>query len=182
MNFELKAEIVEVNLDTVDINGFKYNLHLMRVGTHERFKVLLPIYSDVSIGSCIVSENWIITRLGTENNPVDLCVRVDKFELVNPEGFEVSKYLNTKVTGMFLNSEKCTLRTIGPDRKPFYMATIKIKDSFGISYYMIIVAFGNQAKRLSMVKKTSVIESGVTVKRRKNNEGYELAVINFEVK
>lgn len=182
MNFELKAEIVEVNLGIIDINGFKYNLHIMRTGTHKRFKVLLPIYSDVSVGNCFVSENWIITRLGTENKPVDLCVRVDKFELVEPEGFEVSKYLNTKVTGMFLNSEKCALRTIGPDMKPFYMATIKIKDSFGISYDMILVAFGNQAKNLSKVKKTSVIESEVTVKSRKNNDGYELAIIKFEVK
>ena len=47
MNFELKAEIIEVNLDTVDINGFKYNLHLMRVGTHERFKVLLQSIDSI---------------------------------------------------------------------------------------------------------------------------------------
>lgn len=182
MNFELKAKIVEVDLGIVDINGFKYNLHLMKVGTHERFKVLLPIYNDVSIGDCIFSESWVVTRLGSENRPVDLCVRVDKLEIVNPDGFEISKYLNTKVVGMFLNSEKCTLRTIGPDMKPFYMATIKIKDSFGISYDMILVAFGSQAKNLSMVKKASVIESEVTIKKRKNNEGYELAVIKFEVK
>lgn len=181
-NLLLKARIVEVNIEPVDINGFKYNLHTMQVGTHKAFKVLLPIYNDVSVGDCIQSTKWKVSRLGTNNKPVDLCIRVDEFELVSPDGFEVTPYLNTKVTGMFLNSEKCSLRAIGPDRKPFYMATLKIKDSFNMSYDMIIVAFGSQAKRLSTVKKSSVIECEVTIKQRKNNEGYEFAINNFEVK
>ena len=181
-NLILKSRIIEVNLDTVDINGFKYNLHMMQVGTHDSFKVLLPIYNDVSVGDCITSVKWKVTRLGTSNKPVDLCIRVDEFELVSPDEFEVSQYLNSKVVGMFLNSEKCSLRAIGPDRKPFYMATLKIKDSFNQSYDMIIVAFGSQAKKQSTVKKSSVLECEVTIKKRKNNEGYEFAINNFEVK
>ena len=182
MNFELKARIVEVNNGIVDINGFKYNLHYMQVGTHEKFKVLFPIYNDVSVGDCFVSQKWKITRLGNDNKKVDLCVRVDEHEVVDSNGFKISDYLNTKVTGMFLNSDKCSLRTVGPDRKPFYIATLKIKDSFNLSYDMMIVAFGDQAKKLSTVKKSSIIECGVTVKSRKDGSGYEFAIINFEVK
>ena len=181
-NLILKARVVEVNLDTIDINNFKYTLHKVQVGTHESFKALLPIYNDVSVGDCIVTTRWKVTRYDTETKPVDLCIRVDEFELESPEGFEVSSYLNTKVFGMFLSSEKCTLRTIGPDVKPFFMATIKIKDSFGLSYSVPIVAFDSQAKKLSTVKKSSLLDCVVTVKKRKYSEGYEFAINSFEVK
>lgn len=178
-NIELKARIVEVNLGIIDINDFKYGLHKMQVGNLDSFKVLLPIYNDVFVGDCIVTTNWKLTRIGTETNPVDLCVRVDAYDIASPDGFDVTKYLNTKVTGLFLSSEKCVLRTIGPDKKPFYMATIKIKDSFDISFDLILVAFSNQAKKLSTVKRASVIDCECTVKKRKNCEGYELAVLSF---
>lgn len=181
MNCELKARITEANIDVVDINGFKFNLHKMEIETLKDFKILLPIFNDVSVGDCIVTKDWIITRLGTCDKPVDLCVRVRSFDLVPSEGFQPSQYLNGKIVGMFLNSEKCYLRTVGPDKKPFYMATIKIKDSFSNSYAMLLVAFGNQAKKLSTVKKQSVIECNVTVKRRRDADGYEFAVIDLEV-
>jgi hypothetical protein len=181
MNSELKVRITEANLDVVDINGFKFNLHKMEVGNLKDFKILLPIFNDVSVGDCIVTTDWIITRLGKNNKPVDLCIRAMKFELVPSQGFEVSKYLNGKIVGMFLNSDKCYLRTVGPDAKPFYMATLKIKDSFKIPYEMLIVGFGNQAKKLSTVKKQSIIECEVTVKNRRDAEGYEFAVISLEV-
>lgn len=181
MNCELKARITETNLEVVDINGFKFNLHKMEVGTLKDFKILLPIFNDVSVGDCIVTSDWDISRLGTCNKPVDLCVRVKNFELVPSDGFVPSKYLNGKIVGMFLNSDKCYLRTVGPDQKPFYMATLKIKDSFKIPYEMLIVAFGNQAKKLSTVKKQSIIECEVTIKHRRGAEGYEFAVISLEV-
>lgn len=181
MNLELKARICEVNLDIVDINGFKYNLHLVEVGNHPEFKVLIPIFADVSVGDCITTTDWILTRLGNEK-PADLCIRIDKFEFVVNKSFEVSKYLNARVTGMFLNSDKCFLRTLGPDKKPFYMATLKVKDSYGEPFENIIVGFGNIAKKLSTIKKRSVIECEVTVKRRQEHPGYEFAVLAIEVK
>ncbi len=181
MNCELKARITEANIDVVDINGFKFNLHKMEIETLKDFKILLPIFSDVSVGDCIVTTDWIISRLGNGNKPVDLCVRVKNFELVPSEGFKPSQYLNGKVVGMFLNSEKCYLRTVGPDKKPFYMATIKIRDSFKQPYSMCLVGFGNQAKKMSTVKKQSVVECEVTVKPKRDADGYEFAVISLEV-
>lgn len=182
VNLELKLRITETNIDVIDINGFKYNLHKMEVGTLKDFKVLIPIFDEIQVGDCIVSENWVVTRLGTEVQPVDLCIRLDKYALVEEDGFEVSKYLNAKVTGMFFNSEKCYLRTVGPDRKPFYMATLKLKDSYDINYEMLIVAFGNQAKKMSTVKKLSILDCEVTIKRKKELDGYEFAVLDFDVK
>ena len=180
MNLELKARIIEANLDVVDINGFKYNLHLMELGTLKKFKVLLPIFDDVMVGDCFVSTNWIVTRYGTEE-PIDLCVRVDSYEFVHDTNFSPSKYLISEMTGLFLNSEKCFLRTIGPDAKPFYAATLRVRDCFGDQFSNILIAFGNQAKKLSTVKKNSVIKCEVTVKARKYEEGYEFAVNNFEI-
>jgi hypothetical protein len=182
MNCELKARITEANIgDVVDINGFKYNLHKMEVETLKGFKILLPIFNDISVGDCIVTSDWVITRLGTSDKPVDLCLCVKKFDFVPSEGFELSKYLNGKVVGMFLNSDKCYLRTVGPDAKPFYMATLKSKDMLKAPYAMPVVAFGNQAKKLSTVKKQSILECEVTVKERRYSEGYEFAIVNLEV-
>lgn len=181
MNLELKARITEANLGIVDINGFKFNLHKMEIESLKNFKVLLPIFNDVCVGDCFTTNDWIITRLGKDKDPVDLCIRVKTFELVSPEGFELSKYLNGKVVGMFLNSDKCYLRTIGPDLKPFYMATLKMKDSFNESYEMIVVAFGSQAKRLSTIKKQTILNCTVTVKRRRNAAGYEFAIVDLDV-
>lgn len=181
VNLELKLRITKVNLDIIDINGFKYNLHTMEVGTLKDFKVLIPIFDSIQVGDCIYTDNWIVTRIGQETQPVDLCIRLDKYTLMPSEGFEVSKYLNSKVTGLFFNSEKCFLRTVGPDRKPFYMATLKLKDSYDINYEMLIVAFGDKAKRLSTVKKLSILDCEVTVKKKKEVDGYELAVTNFDV-
>lgn len=182
MNLELKARISEAGTEIVNINGFQYKLHRMEVGGHQKFKVMFPIFEDMHVGDCFVSTKWIITRLGRENKPVDLCVRVDGFERVNSEGFTVSEYLNGRITGMFLNSEKCVLKSVGPDLKPFYMATIKIRDSFKVSYEMLLVAFGKTAKQLSQVPKQSIIDCEVTVKSKRDKEGYEFAVINFVVK
>ena len=181
MNCELKVRLTDVNLEIVDINGYKYNLHKMELGNLKDFKVLIPIFEDVQIGDCLSTTDWVITRLGCCNDPVDLCVRIDKLTRESAEGFQLSPYLNGKVVGMFLSSEKCYLRTVGPDMKPFYMATIKCKDSYKNSYAMLLVAFGNQAKKLSTVKKQSVIECEVTVKHRLNEEGYEFAVVSVEV-
>lgn len=182
MNLELKARITEVNLGVIDINGFKFNLHKMEVENLKDFKVLLPIFNDVSIGDCFVTKNWALTRITTSDGVSDNCVRVSDFELVSSEGFEVSPYLNTKVVGMFINSDKCYLRTIGVEKRPFYMATLKIKDETEKLFELPLVAFGNQAKKLSAVKKHSIIECEVTVKRRRDLNGYELAVIKLNVK
>jgi hypothetical protein len=46
---------------------------------------------------------------------------------------------------------------------------------------MPVVAFGNQAKKLSTVKKQSILECEVTVKERRYSEGYEFAIVNLEV-
>lgn len=181
MNLELKSRIVETNIDVVDINGFKYNLHMMELGTLPKFKVLFPIFDDVSVGDCFKSTKWVLTRLGTEK-PADLCVRVDEFEYVRDANFEPNKYLNTRVKGLFLSSDKCYLRTVGPDAKPFYMATLKLTDSHGESYENVLVAFCDCAKRLSTVKSKSVIECEVTVKLRKEHPGYEFALCKLEVK
>lgn len=179
-NVELKARIIEANIDIVDINGFKYHLHKIEVGTLKGFKVLLPIFDDIMVGDCIVTTDWELTRFGNEE-PVDLCLRVDKFEIDSSPDFILSKFIIAEVTGMFLSSEKCYLRTVGPTEKPFYMATLKVRDSHLEPFPNVLVAFGNQAKRLSTVKKTSVLKCTVTVKERRLDDGYELAVNNFEI-
>lgn len=181
-NLELKAKITAANLDVVDINGYKYNVHKMDLVQLKDFKVLLPIFDDISVGDCFVSTKWIITCLDPSVKPNELLVRVDECEIVPSEGFEMTEYLNTKVTGLFCSSDKCFLRTIGPDRKPFYNATLKVQNSFNQSFDVYIVAFGNQAKKLSTMKTKSVIECEVTVKRSKHYDNMEFAIRTVKLK
>lgn len=179
MNEDLKVRISDVNLEVVDINGFKYNLHMVEYGNKKTIKTLIPIFSEVEIGDCIETNNWTLTQLGSKK-PADLCIRIDSFDIVtDTKDFTVSKHLNCRVQGMFLNSDKCYLRTVGPDAKPFYMATLKIKDSLGLAYENIFIGFNNMAKKLSTIKKKSIIDCVVTVREKKDGKGYELACITI---
>lgn len=183
MNLELKARFVEANITIVDMNGFKFRLHKMEVETLSDIHVLVPIFVDVSVGDCFVTDNWVLTRLDERENPAELCVRCDSIELVSSDNFEPSKYLNSEVTGLFLNSkEKMGLRTVGADAKAFYSATLRLKDANDVSFSMLLCAFGSKAKALSTVPRRSIIKCTVTVKRRKYEEGYELSLLDFVVK
>lgn len=176
MNLELKAKITEANITVHDINGYKYNEHRMSIVNLKDFPLLLPIFCDVTEGDCFISTKWIITCLDPSAKPNVIMVRVDEAEIVSSDDFECTEYLNTKVTGLFCSSDKCYLKAIGPDQKPFYNATLKINNSFQQSFDMYLVAFGNQAKYLSTLKTKSVIELEVTVKRSKHYDNTELAV------
>lgn len=183
MNCTLKARIIETNLDIIDINGFKYNLHLGEVGKLTGIKLLIPIFDDVLIGDVIKTEDWVLTRTPDSSTEyIDLCVRVDKFEVLTDD-LTLSTHLISKVTGMFLTSEKCFLRELGPNKKPFYQATLKIRENGNEEnpYSVVLVAFGQNAKKLSTVRKLSILKCEVTVKLRKSYEGYEFAVNEFEV-
>jgi len=181
MNLKLKARITEANIELIDYNGFMYNLHKMELKALKDVKILIPTFVDISEGDCIETEDWKLVLMSNEQ-PVDLAVRVGKYELVSSDDFEPSMYLNTRITGIFLTSDKCYLKTVGPDKKPFYMATLKIKDAKYGPYDMLAVAFGDQAKKLSTVPRQSTLQCEATLKRRRNNPGFELAIVNFRVK
>lgn len=182
MNLELRARIVEANLDTIDINGFKYNLHKMEVQKLKDVSVLMPVYEDISPGDCFVSDKWKITCLNPKAKPQEIVIRVDKLDRQNPDGFVMSEYLNGKVIGLFCTSDKCVLRSIGPDKRPFFVATLKVKNAFDESFDMFLLAFSSRAKKMSTIKRQSIIECTVTVKRRQSGDGWEFPVSDIEVK
>ena len=178
----LKLRITKTNLDIVDINGFKYNLHLAEVQTLEDFKVLIPIFDDVLVGDVVSTTEWTITHLGAcDANPIDLCVRVDKFTLITSGDYTLTKYLNTWVHGLLLVSEKNTLQCVGVNKKPFFVATLKIKDECGNGFPMLLTSFGAVAKKMSTMKKGFVLKCEVTVKRLRQKNGWELSCLSVEV-
>lgn len=181
MNLELCGRITEANLDVVNINGFMFNLHKMEVQKQKDFKVLMPIFKDIAAGDVFITESWHISRIGESRDPVDVVIRVDQFDLVLDKETKLSQYVNGTVIGIYLRSDKCYLREVGPDKKPFFMATIKFRDSVGSTYELPIVAFGKQALKLSTIKRESLLKCNVTLKKRKGADGYELAAYNIEV-
>lgn len=180
MNLDLKARVIEANIEVVDINGFKYSLHKIELGTIKSFPALIPVFDDIDVGDCISSNDWSLTRLRGDNPP-ELCLRFNKVDLVIDARFKPSTYLNAKVVGIFLNSEKCYLRTVGSDAKPFYMATLRVKDHNNESFSNTLIGFRQQAMKLSTLKKGCLIDCEVTVREKKDGSGYELSVIKVDV-
>lgn len=182
MNLELRAKIIEANLGVVDINGYKYNRHRMCVKMLESIDVLIPVYEDICVGDCFVTKDWILTCIDTSIKPTEVLLRVDKFSLEPDKDFEMSEYVNSKITGLYCVSDKCYLKQIGPDKVPFFNATLKVKNSFDKSFDLFIIAFRNTAKKMSVIKRQSIIECTVTVKRRIKGDGWEFPVSNIEVR
>ena len=181
-NNNVKLRITKTNLDIVDLNGFKYNLHLAEVQTLADFKVLIPIFDDVLVGDVIESNEWVVTHLGScDAKPIDLCIRIDKFQIVTGEDYTLSKYLNSVVHGILIVSEKNQLQVVGVDKHPFFVATLKIKDEYGEGFPMLLTAFRNEAKKMSTMKRGSVLKCEVTVKRLRSTAGYELSCLTAEV-
>lgn len=183
MNNELlKARITEAYLDTVDINGYKFNRHRMQIKNLDSIDVLISVFEDIYPGDCISTDQWVLTCLSPKAKPMEVLIRIDKFERCNSEDFEMSEYLNSRVTGLLCTSSKCVLKAVGVDRVPFYNATLKVKNSFNESFDLYILAFAKQAKILSTIKGGSLIDCVVTVKRRKSGEGWEFPISNITVK
>lgn len=180
-NLELKARVTEVFPQLVDVNAFKYRLVTIEVEQVKNFRALVSIFHDVQAGDCIVTDKWKVTRIGKDTDPVDLCIRIDYLEVVPSEGFQMSDYLNAIVYGTYVCSEKCYLRTVGPDKKPFINATLKLEDADGDSFGMLLIAFNSNAKKLSTVKSRSSLKCEVSVKKRRHDPGYELTIISFNI-
>jgi hypothetical protein len=182
MNVLLKAKITDTYLGVVDINGYKYNKHKMQVKQLDDIDVLIPVFEDVYSGDCIATEKWVLTCLSPKTKPIEIIVRIDAFERVSPEDFEISEYLNSKITGLLCNSSNCVLKTVGVDKKAFYNCTLKVKNSFNESFDLYILGFSKNAKMLSTIKGGSVIECIVTAKRSQKNAGWEFPVSDITVK
>lgn len=178
----LKLRITKTNLDIVDLNGFKYNLHLAEVQTLEDFKVLIPIFDDVLVGDVVSTEDWVITHLGEcDANPIDLCIRIGKFDLITGGDYTLTKYLNSWVYGLLLVSERNSLQCVGVNRRPFFVATLKIKDEYGNGFPVLLTSFGDVAKKISTMKRGFILKCEVTVKRLRQTPGYELSCLSAEI-
>lgn len=182
MNLELSARVAEVNLGTYAINGFQYKIIKVDFEELKGFKALVSVFDTIEVGDCIVFSKYRVTRMGADEEPVDLCIRIDKFAIVPEESFTISKYLNTKVTGLLLGSSKCFLKTVGPEKKPFFLATLKMKDEVDRGFGILLVSFGNNAKRISTIKFNSLIECVVTIRPKLVDPGYEMATVSINVK
>lgn len=179
-NLELKVRVVEVGLGIVDVNDFKYNLVKVDTQGVRDFAVLIPIFDQVDYGDCLILKRYKVIRLKGDFDAIELCIRVESFEIAEREGFVISEYLNVKVRGILTGSEKCYLRTIGPDKRAFFMCTIKLEDDYGEMFGILLCAFNTNAKKLSTIPFTSSVVAEVTIRRKLRVPGYEMAVIKID--
>ena len=179
-NLELKLRVSEIGIDIIDINGFKYNLIKVDTKVIEGFKVLIPIFDQVEVGDVIRTEKYVVTRLGENTDPIDLVLRIDKFEVIGSGDTEISEYLNVRVKGMLTGSEKCILKTVGPTKKPFFMCTIKLLDEYQNTFGILLVAFNNSAKKVSTIPFASTVKAEVSIRPKLKQPGYEMAVVKID--
>lgn len=179
-NLELKVRVSEVGLGIVDINNFKYNRVKVDVQSMTGFDVLIPIFDQVDFGDCLLLKRYKVTRLEGTVDPVELCIRVETFDILERENFTPSEHLNVKVRGVLVGSEKCYLKTIGPDRRAFFMCTIKLEDDFGEQFGILLCAFNTNAKKTSTIPFSSSVVAEVTVRPKLKVPGYEMAVIKID--
>ena len=183
MNVLLRAKIVDAYLGTVDINGFKYNKHLMSLGKIENVTCLMPVFFDIYPGEVFESTEWILTCLAPDEKPMEVLVRVDKAQkLDEPDKKPISEYLNAKVVGLLCCSSKCKVQPIGPDAVPFYCCTLKVHNPFYQDFDMWILAFRNMAGTISAIPSGTVVECVVTAKRRRDGNGWEFPVNEIQVR
>lgn len=179
-NLELKVRVSKVGLGIIDINDFKYNLIKVDTVRFKDFPVLVPVFDQVEEGDCLLLTRYKVTRMENSNDPVELCIRIEAFEIVERVGFEMSEYLNVKVRGILTGSEKCYLKTVGPDKRAFFMCTIKLEDDFRETFGILLVAFNTNAKKLSTIAFTSSVAAEVTIRPKLKVPGYEMAVIRID--
>lgn len=182
MNELLKAKILDSYLGVVDINGYKYNKHIMCVQKLKRITCLMPVYMDIYPGDCFETTKWVLTCLEPNKKPIDVVIRIDEFTQCSPEGFEMSEYLNARVVGLFCTSSKCVLKEISVDKVPFFNATLKVKNAEKESFDLYVLGFWKIAKQMSTIKGGSVLECMVTVKRRQNGDGWEFPILSINIK
>lgn len=182
VNFDLYGKIEKANIELVDINGFKYNVAEITVANIKGFKALVPIFTSVSEGDYIYSSEWELTRGEEGINPDKLAVRFDNLSVIDESEYTPLDYFRCKCVGLYITSEKCTLRSVGPRKKPLYLATLKIKDEKEEPFTVLITAFNKVAESLINVPRLSILAVDVCIKNKKYKPGYELCVSEFKVK
>lgn len=183
MNVLLRAKVVDAYLGAIDINGFKYNKHVISLGKIENVTCLMPVYFDIYPGEVFESEKWILTCLTPNEKPMEVLVRVD--EAVKVEDLTdkpLSDYLNARVVGLLCCSSKCKIKPIGPDAVPFYCCTLKVQNPFHENFDMWIFGFRKMAANLSNIPSGTVVECVVTAKRRRDGNGWEFPINEISIR
>lgn len=175
-NCYMTAKVTKTNIGTVDLNGFIYNVVEIDVANLTGFKAFIPVFVAVDEGVAFSSEKWAVTRYKTETEET-LALRIDSLDYM--ENYEPIEYLTAKVTGMFVNSDRCKLKYVGPTRRAFYRCTLKLNDEFKENFSVLLCGFKDNALRLSTLTRTTIIQAEVYIRNKKFEDGYEFCIKTF---
>ena len=176
-NCFISAVVTKTDIGTVDLNGFIYNVVEVDIAQLHEFKVFIPVFADVDVGTIFTSTTWAVTRYKTEDSET-LALRIDNLDIVDK--YEPIEYLTAKVTGMFVNSDKCKLKYVGPTRRAFYRCTLKLKDEFKESFSILLCGFKDNALKLSTLTRMTIIQAEVCIRDKRYEDGYELCINHFQ--
>lgn len=181
MKIELYIQVDSIEADTCSFNGYEYRfakVHV-QVNEQEKFNVLFPVDDVPAENSVIHIINCKLVRVNYKAEAIDVAVRIDKYEECG-EDARPSKHLTIPIIGMIIRSSNAKLTLYGPDKIKFLMVSLQMKDADKKPFMLPIIGFNNKADLLNGFKNTQIITGFVTLKHKKQGEGYELALVSAE--
>lgn len=101
---------------------------------------------------------------------------LEKFNVIAPEEYEPSRYLNVYVEGTVNRRGSRTLREVGKNKKLFYSRTMKIDNNRGKTFNLLMCGFNNLAEELYLLEDLTKVAISGTLCKSKRAAGYEVHI------
>lgn len=176
--FTATVKVVAETSEERVINGYTYNVYSVQAG-HTVIYGLFDKRADVTVGSCITSDDVYLTNYDMGKSPVQLALRFGKFHEV--EESQVPDALEVKCNGRYYKPRKDEVRFAGVARRPFFPSTLSIKNEVGNNFNVLLVGIYRQAYALKELPDKCYINCTAKIYPRAYGPGYELNVRDFTV-
>lgn len=181
ISFNASMQIVENKEQTHDINGYIYDVYIVRVTEELEMLALFKQGSNIKVGDCVKASTVYLTNFDQERTPIELALRVSKFKLVEPNDFELPEYLEVKCNGQIIKSKKVGIRRVGVMRKPFLPCTFRIRNEKGLTFNVLLVSFYKLAKELDELNDGTYVNMKARLFHKTHEPGYELNLSSYEL-
>lgn len=181
ISFTASVQIVEDKKQTHDINGYIYDVYIVRAAERLEILALFKHGSNVKEGDCIKASAVYLTNFDTDRTPVELALRISKYEVVDSRTFTLPNYLEVKCNGRIIKSKRVGIRRVGVTRKQFLSCTFRIRNEKGLTFNVLLVSFYKLAKELDELDDRVYVNIKARLFHKMKERGYELNLSGYEL-